>query len=151
MMSLPSANCTSTVDSGVNRCASPSRCERNSTPSSVTLAQIAQAEDLEAARVGEDRARPGHELVQTAQLADQLVAGTQKQVIGVGQDDLGVEFVGQVALQNAFDGGLRAHRHEDRRFDDAVRGVEQSGARAGVGALGLQLKTHYLTVARSEA
>ena len=35
-----------------------------------------------------------------------------------------------------FDGGLRADRHEDRRFDGAVRGVQQAGAGARVGTLG---------------
>ena len=110
------------------------------------LAQVAQAEDLEAAGIGQDGARPGHEVVQPAEFADQLVAGAQEQVIGVGQDDLGIEFVCQIALHDAFDGGLRAHRHEDGSFDDAVRGVDAAGARAGVGALGDEFKMHYFTV-----
>ena len=67
-------------------------------------------------------------------------------MIGVGEDDLGVQLVGQVALGEAFDGGLRADRHEDRRLDGAVGGVEQAGARAGVGAFGLQFEVHLLTV-----
>ncbi len=56
------------------------------------LAQVAQAEDLESAGIGQDGARPRHEFVQPAEFADQLVAGAQEQVIGVGQDYLGVEF-----------------------------------------------------------
>ena len=104
------------------------------------LAQVAQAENLEAARIGEDRARPGHEAVQAAELADQLMAGPQKQVIGVGEDDFGVQLVGQIALHDALDGGLRADWHEHGGFDDAVRGVDEAGARAGVGALGLSSK-----------
>ena len=43
---------------------------------------------------------------------------------------------GQVALRQPLDRGLRADRHEDRRFDGAVRGVEQAGARAGLRAFG---------------
>ena len=74
--------------------------------------------------------RPGHEAVQPAQLADQFVAGAQEQVIGVGQDDAGVEILREVALGEPFDGGLRADRHEDGRFDVAVRGVQQAGAGA---------------------
>ena len=73
-MSLPKASCTSTVDSGVKVCGSPFRCERNTTPSSVDLAQAAQAEDLEPARIGEDGVGPGHEAVQPAHPADRLVA-----------------------------------------------------------------------------
>ncbi len=52
----------------------------------------------------------------------------------------------QIALHDAFDRGLRAHRHEDGSFDDAVRGVDAAGARAGVGALGDEFKMHYFTV-----
>ncbi len=108
------------------------------------LAQIAQAEDLEAAGVGEDGARPGHEAVQAAELADQFVAGAQEEMVGVGEDDLGVEIVRcQVALHDAFDRGLRADRHEDGRFDDAVRGVNEAGARAGGGADGFEFEMHY--------
>ena len=114
------------------------------------LAEVAQAEDLESAGVGEDGARPGHEFVQPAELADQLVAGPQEQVIGVGEDDLGVELAGQIALHDAFDRGLRADGHEDGRFDDAVRGVDQTGASAGVGADGLEFEAHYFTVRERE-
>ena len=48
------------------------------------LAQGGQGKDLKAAAVGEDGAVPGHELVQTAQLLDELVARTDMQVVGVG-------------------------------------------------------------------
>ena len=51
-------------------------------------AQRGEREDLESTRVGEDRAVPVHELVQAAHLADDLVAGPQVQVIGVGEDHL---------------------------------------------------------------
>ena len=100
------------------------------------LAEIAEAEDLEAAGIGQDGARPGHETVQAAQLADGLVARAEEQVIGVGQDDLGVELLDEIALGDALDRGLRAHRHEDRRLDVAVRRVEHAGARPGFRALG---------------
>jgi len=47
------------------------------------LAQLAQAEDLKAAGIGEHGARPADELVQPAHAADRLVARTQVEVIGV--------------------------------------------------------------------
>ena len=62
------------------------------------LAQPAQAEDLEAAGIGEDGARPGHEAVQPAHAADQLVAGPQIEMIGVGQQDADAEILAQIAL-----------------------------------------------------
>ena len=51
------------------------------------LRQLRQAEDLEAARVGEHRALPAHEAVQAAVRGDHLEAGAQPQVIGVAEDD----------------------------------------------------------------
>ncbi len=104
------------------------------------LAQIAEAEDLEAARIGEDRARPRHEAVQSAEFPDYFVARAEEQVIGVRQDDFGVQLAGQIALHDAFDGGLGADGHEDRGFDDAVGGVDASSARASVGALGVRVR-----------
>ena len=53
----------------------PSIGERNRTPSSVILRRLAQAEHLEAAGVGEDRALPVHEAVQPAVRAHDLVPG----------------------------------------------------------------------------
>src|SRR5205823_5251891 len=104
------------------------------------LTEAAQAEDLKAAGIGEDGVGPGHETMQTAELADKLGAGTQEQVIGVRQQDLDAQLFGEVALSEAFDGGLGADGHEYRRFDRAVRGVEPAGARAGLRALGEDLE-----------
>ena len=53
----------------------------------------ARREDLEAARVGQDRAVPVHEGVQAAHLGDQLVAGPQVEVVGVGQHQARAQFV----------------------------------------------------------
>ena len=52
------------------------------------LAQAAQAEDLEAAGIGEDGVGPGHEAVQSAQFADEFVAGAEEEMVGVGEKDL---------------------------------------------------------------
>ena len=94
-------------------------------------AALAQAEDLEAARVGEDRARPGHEAVQAAELAHALGAGAQRQVVGVAEDDARAQ-PPDVARRQRLHAGLRADRHEDRRLDRPVRGVQHAGARVAV-------------------
>ena len=94
-------------------------------------------ENLEAARV-RDRARPRHEAVQSAEFPDHLGTGTQKQVVSIRQHDLGVQLGGQVALHHAFHRGLRADGHEDGRLDNSMRGVDQAGAGASVGALGFE-------------
>ena len=49
------------------------------------LHAIGHAEDLEAARVGQDRPVPGHHPVQPAEVADHILAGSDRQVIGVRQ------------------------------------------------------------------
>ena len=48
----------------------------------------AEAEDLKAAGVGEDRALPGGKAGQVAVASDDVGAGTKPQVIGVAEDDL---------------------------------------------------------------
>ena len=52
------------------------------------VADLRQAENLKSAGVSQDRPIPAHELVQSAQFGNQLVAGPQGEVIRVAQDDL---------------------------------------------------------------
>ena len=93
------------------------------------FAHGAQAEDLEAAAIGEHALFVVHEFVQTASLLHQLVAGAQEQMIGVGQDHLTAHVI-QLFGREGFDGGLRAHGHEHRGFKGAVGRVQaaQTGA-----------------------
>ena len=104
-------------------------------------AQPGEREDLKASRVGEDRTIPVHELVQPAQLAYQLVARTQVQVIRVGEDHLRVHRAQVVGVQRLH-GGERADRHECGRLDDAVRRDEASGARGAGGLLESEVEAH---------
>ena len=64
-------------------------CERKTAACFGDLRAVRQAEDLKAAAVGQNRAVPAHELVQSAQSADQLVAGPQGQMVGVAEHHLG--------------------------------------------------------------
>ncbi len=66
------------------------------------LAQFIQTENLETARIGENRARPRHEAIQPAQLADLLDSGPQVKMVGITQEDLYTEFLEDV-LRNALD------------------------------------------------
>ena len=76
--------------------------------------------------------RPLHELVQAAQFAHQLIAGTQVQVVGVGQYQRSAESL-QLRRGKRLDGSLGAHRREDRRFQVAVGRVEKARASTALG------------------
>jgi hypothetical protein len=96
-------------------------------------AEVSQAEDLEAAGIGQDRSIPAHEAVQPAEPRDALMAGPQGEVVGVGQDDLDAGFV-QVAGRQRLDRGLGADRHEDRGLHVPVRRLDlpQPGRTVGL-------------------
>ena len=79
----------------------------------IEASQVAQAEHLEAAAVGEDGPVPRHERVQATHPLDRVDAGAQGQVVGVGQDDLGAD-AAQVVGPQGLDRGQGAHRYEGR-------------------------------------
>lgn len=110
------------------------------------FAERGKTEDLEAARIGEKGARPGHELVEPAQLANEFVAGAQIQMIGVGQEDFGAELLESV-LREGLDGRRRSHGHEERRLHGTVRRMQHTATRAGrIGLRYLKGKIHFLSV-----
>ena len=102
------------------------------------FAESVEGEDLEAAGVSEDGARPTDETMQAAHAADGLVAGTQIKMVGVAEDDFDAESFKRV-LGDGFDGALRADGHEDRGFDGLV-GQEETAAAAAGGGFGEELE-----------
>ncbi|CRM95883.1 hypothetical protein [Pseudomonas sp. 22 E 5] len=84
------------------------------------LAHGAQAEHLEAAGIGEDRALPFHEVVQVAVLLDHFRARAQPQVEGIAEDNFGAGG-DDVARQHAFYGAVGTDRHERRGLYSAAR------------------------------
>jgi len=105
------------------------------------FAQITQTEDLKAAGVGQNRAWPRHEAMQSAQLPDLLDSRPQVEVIGVSQENFNAEFFENV-LRDAFDRGQGSHRHEDRGFDFAVRRDQATGTGWPGSSLNLKLDGH---------
>src|SRR5262249_34915662 len=81
------------------------------------FAKFGEAEDLVAAGIGENGARPRHEAVQSTELADEFMPRAQIQMVGVGEDDFRAEFFERLIAQ-CLDGSLRAHRHEERSLGD---------------------------------
>jgi hypothetical protein len=107
----------------------------------VNAARVAEAEDLEAAAVGQDGAVPGHEAVQPAQVADEFVAGAQVEVVGVGQHQRRPQLA-QIARPHRLDRGLCADGGEDGGFQRAVGGVEAAEAGGAVGGVDGEVEGH---------
>ena len=70
-----------------------------------------QAHRLEPARVGQHRAGKSHEARDAAQLADQLGARANREMVGVGEHHR-VAHRPQLVGRHRLDGGARADRHE---------------------------------------
>ncbi len=101
------------------------------------FAERAERENLKAAGVGEEGARPTHEFVKAAHAADYFVAGAEIEMVGVAEDDFCAERFERV-LRDGFDGALRADGHEDRGFDGLV-GEDETAATAAGGGFGEEL------------
>jgi len=100
-------------------------------------AAVAHREDLEAARVGDDRTVPAHELMQAAELTHVLVSGRDEEVEGVAEHHVVAERR-DLAGQQATDRRVRRERHERRRAHVAVRAMQD--ARAGGAVAGVDLE-----------
>jgi len=103
------------------------------------LAEAREREDLEAARVGEHRTGPIHELVDAPQAVEDLFPGAQEKVVGVREQDLRTRVLEDLRPDVA-NRGLRADRHEERREDFAVQGLKAARAGAGARRFGLDTK-----------
>ena len=94
------------------------------------LANLREAEDLEAAAVGEYRERPVHEAVQAARRADDVHAGADAEMVGVAEDDLRAH-LDQLARVQRLHAALRADGHKDGRINDAMWRGEAAQPRLG--------------------
>ena len=99
------------------------------TPLVGDLANLGEAENLKASGIGEDRAVPAHESMQTAQFDAMSSCPGRGQVIGVAEEDLDADRA-QLLGRQALDGGLRADGHEHRCVELSVRRLQM--AEAGV-------------------
>ena len=105
------------------------------------LAHLGEREDLETAGVGEYRAVPAHEAVKPACCGYDLWPGTKQKMIRVAQNHLRAE-LDKIARAEGLDGSKSADVHEDRRFDDAMRGSKASKSRLRARILCYDLETH---------
>src|ERR1700722_1029341 len=104
------------------------------------FAQFAEAENLKTAGIRKNCAGPGHELVQPAQFAVQLVAGAQIQMVSIRQQDLHAK-VFEMLLGLSFYRRRSSHWHECRRIDYAVRSGKPPQSRtSGIGGEHFEFK-----------
>ena len=96
------------------------------------LAPFGKTEDLVTPAVRKDGFVPANELVESATPRHQLVARAQHQVIGVAENDAGTDVI-QIAWCQCFNSALGPDRHEHRRLDRAVSGVENPAASGAIG------------------
>jgi hypothetical protein len=106
--------------------------------------RVAEREDLEAARVGQDRAIPAREGVEPAQFIDEFLSRAEVQVIRVREDDVSTKRAHLVRMQ-AFHRALRANRHEGGSPDVPV--TRGDHARAGGPVDRLDPKAHRINIA----
>ena len=66
-------------------------------------------------------------------LLQNLHAGAEVEVVGVGQDDLGFGFLFHVAVEKSFDGGRRTYGHENRGLNYTVVGLNLACSRLRIG------------------
>src|SRR5579884_865577 len=107
----------------------------------VDLARRRQAVDLKTAAVGENGTVPAHEVMQAAQFSNHIVAGPQREVIGVAQNYLGSGVSNLIRCQS-LDRGLRADRHKDRRLDNAMRRLQPSATCQTTDSQNLKTNAH---------
>ena len=98
---------------------------------------VSHGEHLVAARVRDDRPPPPHELVQPAQLADQLVPRLDEQVERVAEHHV-VAQLGHLARVERLHGRRRGQRNERGRADLPMRGLDHTGAGGAIARTDLE-------------
>ena len=78
--------------------------------------------------------------MQAAHLLQHFRSRTQVEVVGVAQDDVGLQNLQHILRVEPLDAAHRADRHKNRGLDRTVRGGDGGGAGAAVG--GLKLEFH---------
>ncbi len=96
-------------------------------PIFVNFSHICKGENLKAARVGQHRFVPLHELVQPTHFCDKLIPRAQEKVVGVREDKRSIQLF-QLGRCDRFDSCLGANRCKNRRLDDTMRCAEFASA-----------------------
>ena len=106
------------------------------------FAACGQRKDLKAAAVGQHRAVPRRETVHASGTLDYLHAGTQIEVVGIGEYYVRLRLAFQVAVEYSLHCGRRAHGHEYRRGHRPVVGVRHTRTGATVAERMFEFEFH---------
>ena len=106
------------------------------------LAVFGQRIDLEATRIGEDRAVPAVELVESAGFLQDVETWAKVEVIGVAEDDLCLHIVLEFAEVETLHRTDGAYGHEDRCLYLSVVGMDFAGTCPAVAVCGLKIECH---------
>ena len=99
---------------------------------------LSQTEHLVAPAVGQNGTVPIHELVQSTHFLQHLCAWPQMQVVGVAQNDVGVDDLFQFRLRDRAHRANGAHGHENGGLDVSMVGGEHACTGFGTGILGFE-------------
>ena len=94
------------------------------------LTDVGEGKDLESAAVGEDGSVPSLEGMQSAGATEDVRAGTEEEMVGVTENDLGLDVVLEFLALHALDGTYGTDGHEDGGEDISVVGMDDPGARS---------------------
>jgi hypothetical protein len=107
----------------------------------VDAARQGQAVYLITAAVRKNGAIPPHELVQAAKLGNDLIAGTESEVISIAKDNF-YPRLAQLNWRQSLDRTLSADRHEDGSFDCPVRRLKTPSAGRAIPVQDLKVECH---------
>ena len=97
------------------------------------FADACERKDLETTRIGEDGAIPRVELMEAARLAEDIETWAQIEVIGVAQNDLGLDLLTEFGEMHTFHTAHRTYWHEDGGENLAVVGGNHTST--GIGGI----------------
>src|SRR5690606_10538879 len=100
---------------------------------------------LVAAAIGQYRSGPSVEPMKSAGTMQYIQSGPQVQMVGVAEDDLCVHGFDQFMLMHRFYGTRCSHGHKNRRFNDAMCGLHETGTCLGLAVCCLKREFHFRT------
>ena len=93
--------------------------------------KLGKRHHLKPAGIGQNRTRPVHKFMQSAQSGHPLCTGTQHQMVGIAEHDLRAGFC-KLFRKNALNCAHRADRHKGRCINNTVRRRDLSAPRRAV-------------------